>query len=86
MDRQYHNLRLPYRWPDRRSGDDFVLLEQEPWDPYVGYLTKLGVIAYLNALLFEGPEVLPNCAYNGGMFSKAIYAYPSRPDLNYQAA
>lgn len=69
--------------PSRGVNDDSVLLEQEAWDPYVGFLTKLGVVAYLNKLLYQGDDLEPNCAYDGSSYSKTIFAYPSRPDLNY---
>lgn len=86
MTTERQTLRLTIVSRDRsRDNDDFVLLEQEAWDPYVGFLTKLGVVAYLNKLLFEGPDVEPNCGWDGSSFSKQIYAYPSRPELNYLA-
>jgi hypothetical protein len=81
-----HSLRLVIVSPDRsRDNDDFVLLEQEPWDPYVGFLTKLGVVAYLNKLLFQGPDLAENCGWDGDTLSRQIFGYPSRRDLNYTA-
>ena len=79
-----HSLRLAIVSPSSsRSTDDFVRLEQEPWDPYVGFLTQFGVLAYLNAILFEGEEPEPYCG--GESFTLTVYAYPSRPDLAYVA-
>jgi|GEM_PF-7075193 hypothetical protein len=79
-----HSLRLAIVSPSSsRSTDDFVRLEQEPWDPYIGSLTRFGVLAYLNAMLFQADEPEPYCA--GDSPTLTVYAYPSRADLNYLA-
>lgn len=67
--------------PSRTDTNDFVRLEQEPWDPYIGALTRFGVLAFLNSIAFSGPEPDPYCG--GDNFSLEVYAYPSRPDLKY---
>lgn len=64
--------------------DDFVLLEQEAWDPYVNYLTKAGVIGFLNARLFQAAPVQENCSAADGSYAKTIYAYPSPAGLAYR--
>lgn len=69
---------------ETKSNNDFVLLEQEPWDPYIGFLTKMGVIGFLNELLFKEPEVQANCASDGSFYTNTLYAYPSRPNLSFK--
>jgi len=66
-----------------KTSNDFVLLEQEPWDPYVGMLTKVQFITALNKIMFSGKDSEPNCASDGLMYSSKVYAYPSREDLAY---
>lgn len=62
-----------------------VLLEQDEWDPSVGKLSKLGVFAYLQGLLFgEETADLQDCGTDAlGWVRKDIYAYPSSPGLGY---
>jgi len=82
MASKQHTLRVTIAQPSRdRNNDDFVLLEQDPWEPLVGYITRFGLYQYLNSLLFfkEPPE--PKCPTIG---PRTVYAYPSRPDLNYR--
>lgn len=71
--------------PEDINTRDRVLLEQEPWDPYVGMLTKGGVVVYLYDLLFgEEDNVSTDCGvdeYAG--VSGVVYAYPDPKDLNY---
>lgn len=72
---------------NRRSTKDFVLIEQEPWDPFIDTLTKLGAVAYLNKLLFDkGDGAKLNCSTLDGLCSPMLYVYPSRPDLVYRLA
>jgi len=62
-----------------------ILLEQERWDPYIGMLTKGGVVAYLHGLLFgEESGVEKRCGVDEeGNVSSDIFAYPDPPDLGY---
>jgi len=46
-----------------KTSNDFVLLEQEPWDPYVGMLTKVQFITALNKIMFSGKDSEPNWPY-----------------------
>jgi len=83
MASKQHTLRIAIAQPKRdRNNDDFVLLEQEPWDPYIGFLTKFGVYAFINSILFNEDEPEDNCPPS--ILSRSVYAYPSREDLNYR--
>jgi len=76
-----HSLRLTITAPDRsRDNDDFVRLEQEPWDINTGYITKFAMFRYLNHLLFDADPPEADCPVLG---PHTVYAYPSRPDLDY---
>lgn len=85
-------LRITRSNADRGVSAGRVLLEQEPWDPYVGYLTKGGAVAYLRGLLFgEADQELPatNCGIDvaaGGITKGTVYAYPDPPELGYLLA
>lgn len=71
----------------REESSAYVLLEQEPWDQYVGMLTKGGVVAYLNNLLFGDEKQEEDCGVaEDGTISSLIYAYPSPASLNYRIA
>lgn len=70
--------------PARPESGAFVLLEQEAWDPYINYLTKAGVIGYLNARLFNAPPPPAFCSAPDGSYSKTVYAYPSPGALPYR--
>ena len=75
-------LRISIAQPRRnRNNDDFVLLEQDPWEPLLGYVTKFGVYATINSILFQEDEPEPNCPHT--IIDGNVYAYPSREDLNY---
>lgn len=66
-----------------------LLIEQEAWSPYVGYLTRGGAVAYLQALLFGEPEDAPppNCGIGpDGRITAEIYTYPDPPELLYNIA
>jgi len=78
------NLLIPYISPLAREYGG-VMLEQEPWDPNMGYLTKAGAVAYLNALLFGDPEedLIENC---GADVQSTVYAYPEPSNLQYSIA
>jgi hypothetical protein len=68
--------------PDRsRDTDDFVLLEQDRWEANIGYITKFAMFQYINHLLFNADPPAANCPVLG---PRTVYAYPSRPDLNYR--
>jgi hypothetical protein len=67
-----------------RDTSAFVLLEQEAWDPYINYLTKAGVIGYLNARLFQAPALPAACSSADGSYSKTVFAYPSPANLPYR--
>ncbi|MFA6135482.1 MAG: hypothetical protein WC869_15830 [Phycisphaerae bacterium] len=80
-----HSLRLAFVSPvPLRDTSAFVLLEQEAWDPYINYLTKAGVFAYLNARLFQAPAPPAFCSAADGSYSKTVFAYPSPAALPYQ--
>jgi len=83
---EYTTLRITRSLPGSEAKNR-VLLEQERWDPYIGMLTKGGVVAYLHDLLFgEGDGVEENCGVNeDGSVSGNVFAYPDPPDLNYSA-
>ena len=78
-------LTLKFAAPALPETGNFVLLEQEAWDPYINYLTKAGVIGYLNAKLFNAPQPASNCASADGSYTTTLYAYPSQADLTYAA-
>lgn len=69
-----------------RETKNRVLLEQEPWDPYVGMLTKGGAFAYIRNLLFdEGDGVQENCGVDAdGWITGSVYAYPDPAALAYK--
>jgi len=77
-------LTINFTSPARPDSGDFVLLEQEAWDPYVNYLTKAGVYAYLNKNLFEAPDTVENCSGTTGLYTKKVFAYPSPSTLPYR--
>ncbi|KGO33208.1 hypothetical protein JT06_15850 [Desulfobulbus sp. Tol-SR] len=66
---------------NRRDNGDFVRLEQEPWDINTGYITKFAMFQYINHLLFNADPPEANCPT---LLPRTVYAYPSRPDLNYR--
>ncbi len=76
-----NSITLIYSGPPGADAADFVLLEQQEWDKNVNRLTKLGVIGYLNNLLYGGTDITENCSDAARGYH--VYAYPSRPDLNY---
>ena len=81
MTSERHPLRINYVSPTRsRDTDDFVRLEQEPWDINTGYITKFAMFQYINHLLFNPDPPEPDCPTLG---TRNMYAYPARPDLNY---
>jgi hypothetical protein len=69
-----------------------VMIEQNAWSPYTGYLTKGGAVAYLYSLLFGDPEDAPaeNCGATGGVDGNAatgtVYTYPTPHTLQYKFA
>lgn len=68
------------------SNSNYVQLEQKPWESNVGKLTKGGVWAYLDSLLFGDPEedLEENCGMNtDGSVNSTIYAYPFPFELPY---
>ena len=77
-----HSLRLTLTPAARsRASDDFVLLEQDRWEANIGYITKFAMFQYINHLLFNADPPAANCPVLG---PRTVYAYPSRPDLNYR--
>lgn len=62
-------------------------LEQEGWGRYVGYLTRVGVVAYLKNLLFGDEDYdteASNCGPDAdGHVRKSIFAYPGPAELHY---
>lgn len=73
--------------PPASAGDSArVLLEQDEWDSYTGYLTRMGALAYLNNLLFgdEDDAEEENCGVDlDGHVRKNVYAYPDPANLHY---
>jgi len=80
MSTQLHSVNYSVQ---SKTSNDFVLLEQEPWDPYVGLLTKMGAISFLGKIMFNNKEPETNCASDGNTYTNKVYAYPSREDLAY---
>jgi len=81
MTSERHPLRINYMSPTQtRDNDDFVLLEQERWEANLGYITKFAMLRYINHLLFAADPPEANCPT---LQPRTVYAYPSRPDLNY---
>ncbi len=82
MASKQHTLRVAIAQPKRDiNNDDFVLLEQEPWDLNTGYITHFGLYQYINGLMFSANPPSPKCP---DLTPRMVYAYPSRPDLNYK--
>lgn len=85
----YQALRITRGIPGGEAAGS-VLLEQDAWKPYTGFLTKAGAVAYLRSLLFGEPDDAPteNCGAAGGVDGNAatgtVYAYPDPPELAYQ--
>lgn len=73
---------------NRPGSSGNVLLEQEPWDKYVGYLTRAGAVAWLDAMLYGDPEedLTEHCGIDtAGNVAGVVYAYPEPVSLNYLA-
>jgi len=72
------------------SSGGSVMIEQNAWSPYTGYLTKGGAVAYLYSLLFGEPDDGPgeNCGATGGVDGNTatgtVYTYPDPPELPYK--
>lgn len=79
---EYLPLRIT-RSTSARDTSASVLLEQEPWDRYVGLLTRGGVVVYLRSLLFDEPPQEEKCAALDGVVGGIVYAYPDPPGLAY---
>jgi hypothetical protein len=64
----------------------FVLLEQEPPDVDVNYLTKLGLIKALYGMTFNSSLSITteNCGSSDGSYETVIYAYPYPQELPYR--
>jgi len=70
----------------REESSAYVLLEQEPWDAYVGMLTKGGLLAYLRSLLYgetDEEQEKGNCGLLNGIAETVVYAYPYPASLAY---
>ncbi len=80
-----HSQQLGYVSPSSSaSALDTVLLEQDKWDANINYLTKMGVVGYLNQLLYGGSTVSENCTNADGQGNPyTVFAYPSRQDLQF---
>jgi len=80
-----HNLRIVYgSLLSNGIGLGSVLLEQEAWQPYVGYVTKVKALQWLRSFIWGAAFPTSNCHSDSPGFSKTIYAYPSSPGLNYK--
>ena len=62
-----------------KENSNYVILEQDKWDANVNYLTKMGIVGYLNQLLFQDTPLETNCS--DGIYR--VFAYPYPVDLNY---
>lgn len=62
---------------------DGLILEQEDWDPGVGYITKLQLVNFLDARFYGGTDYNVECDIEDGSFLTVINAYPYQPSLAY---
>lgn len=64
---------------------DLLMIEQEEWKPYTGYVTKANIVKWLaNALYGAEDEVYVDCGMIGDHFVCGIFAYPFERGLAYR--
>ncbi len=69
------------------SGDSFVMLEQQSWDPKIGKVTRLDLIKALeNSVLGSSNSLSVDCGvdFDGQSYTTIVYAYPSPADLRFK--
>lgn len=68
-----------------RRSVDALLLEQDKWKPYTGYVTKAAVARYLANIFWPEDSFDPrfDCGISGGQMILPIYCYPYSPGLTY---
>ena len=67
-----------------RSPVDALMIEQEPWTKYTGYLTKTSLVKALVNRLYGGQySGLVDCGMDGDQLSVAVHVYPYNPFLSY---
>lgn len=82
------SLTIPFSAPAAsREPVVALMLEQKPWRPYTGYLTKVGMVQALsNRLYSTAYDNLVDCGMDGDQMACTIYAYPYDPCLHYMLA
>lgn len=82
MPEQILTITLAKERPSNAGGTLFI--EQESLDPYLGHLTKIAALQWLNKILFGADEPASNCPEDGPGYNKAVYVFPSPENLNYK--
>ena len=68
-----------------RVPEQLLLVEQEAWKPYTGYVTKGNMVRYLANMLYgDAYQAKIDCGLAGDYAAAAIYVYPLRDDVQYQ--
>jgi hypothetical protein len=68
-----------------RQPEVLIMLEQETYINYVGYVTKAAAVRHLANLIYQKHnDVQVNCGVTAGRLGIGINAYPYFPDLNYR--
>ena len=84
---QHQALTLTYsaRTGSQAASRDLLLIEQEEWQPYTGYVTKAEMVRALARMLYGAEtESQVNCGVAGGQVVAAIYVYRLEPGVIYQ--
>lgn len=61
-----------------------LLLEQQPWDPTTGLVTRLDLVQALSARLFDTTQATVDCGLDGSGFDATVFVYPYDPALVYE--
>ena len=70
---------------DDRQPVTLIMLEQEGYLPYTGYVTKLAMVTYISNMIYHKTDAVKiNCGMEDGILVVPISAYPYYPDLNYK--
>lgn len=79
------SLSITYNGPEASGGLGLLQIEQQPWAPYTGKVTRAEMVRYLSALLYGGEyQSSIDCGLVAGAVVCVVNVYPRVADLVYQ--